>query len=132
MTLIIKIDMKFLPVDSSESKSKKILTSVVRMAGWLKLPVVMEGVETKEQSDFLTSIGCEYIQGYYFARPMPVEEYEKLVKDVDQVEAVLNEDMLENNYANRIPHQCHLVNQFQIKIQWFSFRESHCFFSSKT
>ncbi|MCH4191841.1 MAG: EAL domain-containing protein [Butyrivibrio sp.] len=101
---IIKIDMKFLPVDSSESKSKKILTSVVRMAGWLKLPVVMEGVETKEQSDFLTSIGCEYIQGYYFARPMPVEEYEKLVKDVDQLEAVLNEDMLENNYANRIPH----------------------------
>lgn len=99
---IIKIDMKFLPVDSTESKSKKILTSVVRMAGWLKLPVVMEGVETKEQSDFLTSIGFEYIQGYYFAKPMSVEDYEILIQNVNQTEAVLSEDMLEGYYGNDI------------------------------
>ena len=102
---IIKIDMKFLPVDSTESKSKKILTSVVRMAGWLKLPVVMEGVETKEQSDFLTSIGCEYIQGYYFAKPMSVKEYEILIQNVNQTEAVLSKEMLEGYYGNDISYE---------------------------
>ncbi|MDD3338377.1 MAG: EAL domain-containing protein [Lachnospiraceae bacterium] len=78
---ILKIDMKFLPSGSNNVKSEKILASVIRMAGWLGMPVVVEGVETKEQKEFLESIGCSYVQGYYFARPMPVEEYETLVHE---------------------------------------------------
>lgn len=75
---ILKIDMKFLSDTEKPGRGENILASVVRMAKWLDLPVVAEGVERREQVDFLHSVGCEYVQGYYFARPMPVEEYEEL------------------------------------------------------
>jgi diguanylate cyclase (GGDEF)-like protein len=75
---ILKVDMKFLSGDSEESRGRSILASTIRMAGWLNTPVIMEGVETAEQVSFLKSIGCNYAQGYYYARPMPVKEYEKL------------------------------------------------------
>ena len=76
---ILKIDMKFLPTGHNNAKSEKILASITRMAGWLGMPVVVEGVETRDQRDFLESIGCHYIQGFYYARPMPLEEYEDLL-----------------------------------------------------
>ena len=47
------------------------MAAVIRMAKWLNMPVVAEGVERIEQVEFLRSIGCEYVQGYYFAKPMP-------------------------------------------------------------
>lgn len=78
---ILKIDMKFLSDSDKQGRGENILASVVRMAKWLDMPVVAEGVERREQVDFLRSIGCEYVQGFYFARPMPVEDYEKLVFD---------------------------------------------------
>ncbi|MDD3402993.1 MAG: EAL domain-containing protein [Hespellia sp.] len=74
---ILKIDMKFLPVGENVKKAEIILASMIKMANWLGMSVVVEGVETKEQRDFLESTSCRYIQGYYFARPMPMEEYEK-------------------------------------------------------
>ena len=76
---ILKIDMKFLPTGKNNAKSEKILASVARMAGWLGMPVVVEGVETREQKDFLESIGCYYVQGFFYAKPMPVEAFEKLI-----------------------------------------------------
>ena len=76
---ILKIDMKFLSDSDKQGRGENILASVVRMAKWLDMPVVAEGVERIEQVSFLRSIGCEYVQGYYFARPMPVEDYEKLL-----------------------------------------------------
>jgi len=84
---VLKIDIKFLSQDTDSVRSECILASVIRMAGWLEIPVVMEGVETVQQVDFLRSIGCGYVQGFYFARPMPVEEYEKLISGVDQIPA---------------------------------------------
>ena len=75
---VLKIDMKFLSNTENEARSENILAAVVRMAKWLNLPVIAEGVERKEQVLFLRSIGCEFVQGYYFAKPMPVEEYEEI------------------------------------------------------
>lgn len=75
---VLKIDMVFLSDTDQEGRSENILASVVRMAKWLNTPVVAEGVERKEQAAFLRSIGCEYVQGFYFAKPMPVEDYEQL------------------------------------------------------
>ena len=49
------------------------------MAKWLRLKVIAEGVETEEQFDFLKRIQCDYVQGYYFSRPMPVSEYEEKI-----------------------------------------------------
>lgn len=76
---VLKIDMKFLKGDDKTGRSERILSSMIRMAGWLNLPVIVEGVETKQQAEFLRSIGCGFVQGFYFARPMPVSEYEKLI-----------------------------------------------------
>ena len=75
---IIKMDMKFL---SSQSKRGGIiLSSIVRMAHWLCLPIIAEGVETTEQVDFLRSIGCEYIQGYLYSQPLPEEQFYELLQ----------------------------------------------------
>jgi len=76
----LKIDTKFLEGFEHGGKVGTVVTSVIRMAKWLGIPVVAEGVETKEQVDFLRTIGCEKIQGFYFSRPLPREEYEALLK----------------------------------------------------
>ncbi len=76
---LIKLDMLFLGDQSENNKGGIILASVINMAKWLHLPVIAEGVETVEQSEFLRSLGCQYVQGYLYARPMPAAEYEKLV-----------------------------------------------------
>jgi diguanylate cyclase (GGDEF)-like protein len=81
---VLKIDMKFLSGESDAARSHCILASVIRMAGWLDMPVITEGVETAQQADFLKSVGCSYAQGYYYARPMPVAQYEKLIDGVRQ------------------------------------------------
>ncbi|MEA4965365.1 MAG: EAL domain-containing protein [Oscillospiraceae bacterium] len=77
---ILKIDMEFLSGNADAGRKECIMTSVVHMAGWLNVPVVMEGVETLQQVNFLKSIGCDYVQGYYFAKPMPVPDYEALLR----------------------------------------------------
>lgn len=76
---ILKIDMNFLTEDMEHGRGGIILSSIVRMAKWLSLPVVAEGVETNTQVDFLRSIGCNLAQGYYYSRPVPVAEFEKLM-----------------------------------------------------
>ena len=75
----LKLDMKFLTECLDSTRGGSILSSVVRMAHWLKLPVIAEGVETKEQADYLKSLGCYFMQGYYFGKPMPAAEFEKLL-----------------------------------------------------
>lgn len=77
---ILKIDLRFLDQSDDNPRSSNILNSIVRMAQWMRMPVVVEGVETRSQVDFLRNIGCEFIQGYFFAKPMPVAEYEDLLR----------------------------------------------------
>ncbi len=74
---VLKLDMKFL--SSIDERGGNILNSVVRMAHWLDLPVIAEGVETLAQADYLHSVGCQVMQGYYYARPMPVVQFEELM-----------------------------------------------------
>lgn len=84
---ILKIDMKFLEADkSSENKGMEILEAIIRMAHLMKMRMIAEGVETKEQVDMLLDIGCAYGQGYYFYRPMPVSLLETLLADENNVE----------------------------------------------
>ena len=73
----IKIDRKFI-VDESEN-GKKILNNIIKLAKELEFEVVAEGVETKEQYDYLKSKGCNIIQGYYYSKPLCYEDYEKLL-----------------------------------------------------
>lgn len=80
---VLKIDMKFLADGAPNGRNECILAAVIRMAGWLKIPVIMEGVETARQVDFLKSIGCGYVQGYYYAKPMPIPSYEELTDRIN-------------------------------------------------
>ena len=73
----LKIDKGFLKESDSQDKSKKILRHMMDMSRDLNIKVVCEGVETKEQYDFLCSVNCDYVQGHYCAKPMPFSEYEK-------------------------------------------------------
>lgn len=77
---MLKIDMKFLEGFEKGGRVGTILTSVMRMAKWMGTAVIAEGVETAEQVDFLRSVGCDYVQGYYYARPMPAEDFESFIK----------------------------------------------------
>lgn len=52
---------------------------MIDLAHHLDMKVIAEGVETKEQADFLKNYGCDYLQGFYFSRPVPEEEFEKLL-----------------------------------------------------
>jgi hypothetical protein len=75
----LKLDMRFLFGNDPDGRGGTILSSVVRMARYLSLPIVAEGVETAEQARFLHTIGCAVGQGYYFYRPMPIPAFEKLL-----------------------------------------------------
>ena len=75
----IKIDMNFLRDFDTNDKSKVIIATIVHMAKLLGIHTLCEGVETKEQFEFLKKIGCEKIQGYYFGKPKPVEEFTRQI-----------------------------------------------------
>ena len=75
---VLKIDMKFFSKGNTAEKGAKIIEAVIRMAESLDMMVIAEGVEEKHQVDFLNDLGCDYIQGYYFGRPMSQDQYEKL------------------------------------------------------
>lgn len=84
---VIKIDTKFLDMsENSRSRGMGILETIVRMAKIMQLKVIAEGVEEKGQVDFLRNIGCIYAQGYYYYRPMPVSDVEKLLSDEKNVD----------------------------------------------
>lgn len=74
---ILKIDMIFLQETKNEEKSSTILKNIISMSKELGMPVITEGVETKKQADFLMQAGCDMFQGFYFAKPMSVESFEK-------------------------------------------------------
>ncbi|MBR5908410.1 MAG: EAL domain-containing protein [Schwartzia sp.] len=72
---ILKLDMRFLDNIQHDSRARAIVKNVVNLAKDIDMDVIIEGAETKEQLDFLTSIGCKNIQGFYFAHPMTKEDY---------------------------------------------------------
>ena len=77
---LLKMDKTLIDDYENNTRSKKIITSVIALARELGIKVVAEGVETKEQYEFLESISCDYIQGYYCSRPIAQIDYEKILK----------------------------------------------------
>lgn len=78
---ILKLDMKFMQSETAKPVNQGVLRFIMDLARWMKLSVVAEGVETKEQLERLREIGCDYVQGYFFARPMPSLDFEKLMNE---------------------------------------------------
>lgn len=77
---VLKIDLRFLETSDIPGRGESLAEAIISMAKRLNIPVVAEGVETSAQVSFLKSTGCEFAQGYYFEKPAPIEEYEKLIK----------------------------------------------------
>ena len=76
---VMKLDKSFID-DYEDEKGSSIIQCVLNLAKQLKIPVVAEGVETEEQYIYLKNSGCDAIQGYYFSKPIPKDEYlEKIV-----------------------------------------------------
>ena len=96
---LIKLDMMFMVEKSDSNRGGMILSSIVRMAKWLGLPVIAEGVETIEQADFLKSIGCEYIQGYFYSRPLPEDQYVEMLSESTLGEKSPQVKMIDNMNA---------------------------------
>ena len=80
---ILKIDMSFIRKIGENPKTKSIVHSIIGMAHEIGIKTVAEGVETEEQISFLRQSGCDYIQGYYYSKPLPEEEFVEFLEKAD-------------------------------------------------
>ncbi|MEG2000506.1 MAG: EAL domain-containing protein [Evtepia sp.] len=87
---VIKLDMRFFSNTHDVRRGENIVAAVIRMAKWLNITTIAEGVELHSQVEFLREVGCDYVQGFYFAKPMPVSEYEsRICSDPSSAELML-------------------------------------------
>lgn len=80
---VLKMDMKFINGDLNNYKAKEILNSIIAMAHKIHMPVIAEGVETKEQCELLSQMDCDLIQGYYYSRPLPEGDFVEFLKGIE-------------------------------------------------
>lgn len=76
---VVKLDMGFVQKIGTTTKANAVIQAIIDMAHAIGSKVVAEGAETKEQVDALREMGCDYIQGFYFSKPLPQEEFEALL-----------------------------------------------------
>jgi diguanylate cyclase (GGDEF)-like protein len=88
----LKIDKSFVMNCSENTDDRAIITAIIAMARSLGLKVVAEGVETEDQLAFLRDLGCDEIQGFYFSRPLPPEEFARLLELCTSGHPALNKD----------------------------------------
>ncbi len=77
---VLKLDAEFFRGESGDGRGEIVVSEAIRLGKLLNMRIVAEGVEVKEQVDFLASEDCDMIQGYYYAKPLPKEEYEERIK----------------------------------------------------
>ena len=75
----LKLDMNFIRNICTDKKAYKLVAIMIDIAKLLEVPVIAEGVEIREQMDLLKDLGCDIIQGYYFSKPLPAEDFDKLL-----------------------------------------------------
>ena len=83
---VIKLDAQFLRMGGDDRKGIQIMESIVNMATTMGVPIIVEGVETRQETDFLSGLGCSYVQGYYFYRPMPKEDFQNLISNPEHID----------------------------------------------
>jgi EAL domain-containing protein (putative c-di-GMP-specific phosphodiesterase class I) len=80
-----KIDRSFVMDATTDKDDQEIIKTIIAMARNLSMDTVAEGVETREQQEFLTQNGCHAMQGYYFGHPMPAEQFEQVLCDYQHI-----------------------------------------------
>lgn len=80
---IIKLDIKFIQSEMQHKNNNNIMKFVINLAKWMNLLVIAEGVETEKQLEYLKQLNCNFVQGYFYAKPMVVEEFEKRLVEED-------------------------------------------------
>ena len=78
---VLKLDMVFVRNIHTDDRARKLVKFIMEIANFLRVTTIAEGVELKEQYEILKEMGCDVIQGYYFSKPLPAEEFEKLLKE---------------------------------------------------
>ena len=78
----LKLDKEFLSEQSTSPRGKVVIESMIHLAKSLSITTVAEGIENEIQLEFLRSISCDIGQGYYFAKPMPIEEFEQSILQI--------------------------------------------------
>ncbi len=117
----IKLDMKFMA--SFDEKSKAIVKAIISMAKRIGIQTLAEGVETKEQYEFLRYIGCEKVQGYFYSRPLPVADLmETPHMSREQVESADKRDYYERISASDfVTEKAHAIFEYDGKMYRFMY-----------
>lgn len=75
---VLKIDREFLSEAADQKRGRQVIASIIDMAKRLDMKTVAEGVEYKEQADFLTAVNCDYVQGFFFSQPISISDFEAM------------------------------------------------------
>lgn len=116
---IIKLDMRFLDLDNDNiQKGISILKSVIDMSNEISIPIVIEGVETSQQADFLKDMGVRFAQGYLYYRPMPSEQFEQILSKEENVDGrgIYNKSIDIENFNKAIDRMLQNRNERYKKI----------------
>lgn len=95
---IVKLDMRFIAGEPG-SKGGIIITSIIHMLNWLDKSIIAEGVETIEQADYLQSVGCKYIQGYLYSKPVAKDEFVQKLEQIKHEPINANLKLVDNMNA---------------------------------
>ncbi len=131
---ILKIDKRFLDFESTNDTEHSIVSTIINMAHMLGILVVTEGVETREQVTMLSEMNCNYVQGYFYYKPMPVEDYTELIRDEANVsrekptlrrtrvgrlkiDELISQKLVDNNLVNHLLGPCAIFESFEGNVQ---------------
>jgi diguanylate cyclase (GGDEF)-like protein len=113
---VLKMDAHFLHMDEETmEKGIHILESIVYMAKSMRLPIIVEGVENQGQKEYLQSLGCQYIQGYYFYKPLRIPDFEDLIANPFNVDRkgfvfIANEEFRVREFLNDAVYSDAMLN----------------------
>lgn len=105
---VVKLDMKFVQSETAKPINQGILRFVVDLAHWMNLSVVAEGVEIREQLVRLREIGCDYAQGYFFAKPMSSQDFEEKLQEQRKKEETLP---IQDSFSDSDDHYILVVDE---------------------
>ena len=127
----IKLDSEFLRLEGADYvRGIRVIESVVNMAKTMAIPIIVEGVETKQQCDFLMELGCRYVQGYYFYKPLPREEFEKVMSEDGKIDnrgfvVKTNEQIRIREFLDKNIYSDSMLNNIIGAVAFYSWNGEH-------